>query len=107
MIYIGSATSKAYDQTLADVNVGPIEKGMNRFVLQADPPKYDEIPHDEFSMTVIILCASYNEQEFLRIGYYVTNNIPDDAGDNPDLSKIERVIQEEDITVQHSRIKWD
>lgn len=81
---------------------------MNRFVLRADPPKKnDDISPEDFSYTVIMLEAFYKEQEFIRIGYYVSNTIPEDAGDNPDPSKIIREILIEDTTVHQSQIKWD
>lgn len=106
--YVGSATSHDYDQILANVLVGPIEIGVNRFVLRADPPKKnDDISPEDFSYTVIMLEAFYKEQEFIRIGYYVSNTIPEDAGDNPDPSKIIREILIEDTTVHQSQIKWD
>ena len=106
-MYVGCATSHDYDQTLANVQVGPIEVGMNRFVLRADPPKFDEIPPEDFPLTVVMLKAYYKDQEFIRIGYYVSNIIPDDAGENPDPSVIERQILTEDTTVHQSQIKWD
>ena len=109
VIYVGSATSHDYDQTLADVRVGPIEVGMNRFVLTADPPKVSEIPPEDFPLTVILLVAYYKEQEFIRIGYYVSNIVPDDALDNlkmVDPTTIERNILNE-TTVHQSQIKWN
>lgn len=107
VIYVGSATSHEYDQTLANVRVGPIEVGMNRFVLKADPPNYDDIPADDFPLTVIMLQAYYKDHEFIRIGYYVSNLPPEDAGENPDPSTIERQILTDDTTVKQTTIKWD
>lgn len=80
---------------------------MNRFVLKVDPPKFEDIPPEEFMLTLTMLTAYYKEQEFFRIGYYVSNTIPDDAGDNPDPSTIEREILTEDTTVVQSTINWD
>ncbi|OHT17356.1 anti-silencing protein 1-like protein [Tritrichomonas foetus] len=80
---------------------------MNRFVLRADPPKFDDIPPEDFILTVIMLKAFYKDQEFIRIGYYVQNTIPEEEGDNPDPSKIGRQILTEDTTVHQSQIKWD
>ena len=107
VIYVGSATFHDYDQTLANDLVGPIEVGMNRFVLTAAPPKFSEIPPEDFNLTVVLLVAYYKDQEFIRIGYYVSNTVPEDAGENPDPSEIEREIVTEDTTVHHSQIKWN
>lgn len=80
---------------------------MNRFVLTAAPPKFSEIPPEDFNLTVVLLVAYYKDQEFIRIGYYVSNTVPEDAGENPDPSEIEREIVTEDTTVHHSQIKWN
>lgn len=108
VIYVGSATSHDYDQIIANVNVGPIEVGMNRFVLKANPPKLEDIPVDDFKFTVIMLKAFYNDNEFIRIGYYVNNVLPDEI-DNPSqcpLNQIQRQILLEDTTVHQNQIPW-
>ena len=33
-MYVGSADNESYDQVLEDVLVGPVEKGVNKFILQ-------------------------------------------------------------------------
>jgi len=106
VIYVGSATSHDFDQTLANVFVGPIEVGMNRFVLRAEPPTIAKIPAEDLPITVVMLKAYYEDREFIRIGYYVSNTPPDDAGDIPDPATVERQILTEDTTVHQSQIKW-
>ena len=105
VIYVGSATSHDFDQTLASVNVGPIEVGMNRFVLKAEPPNIENITPEDFGLTVIMLKAFYNNNEFIRIGYYVHNSNPEGV-DNPPLDQITREILLEDTNVHQSKIKW-
>jgi histone chaperone ASF1 len=105
VIYVGSATSHDFDQTLASVFVGPIEIGMNRFVLTADPPVISKIPPEDFPLTVIMLKAYFKDQEFIRIGYYVSNTAPDDS-ETPDPAMVERQIVTEDTTVHQSQINW-
>lgn len=107
VIYVGSATSHDYDQKLADVYVGPIEVGILRFVLKTDPPEMSKIPPEELPLTVVMLRALYNDHEFIRIGYYVSNTPPDDAGENLDPNTVERQILEEDMTVHATQIKWN
>ena len=43
-------------------------------VLQADPPKPDKIPEEDIlGVTVLLLTCSFMGQEFIRVGYYVSN----------------------------------
>lgn len=69
--------------------VGPVPVGVNSFefevglcvaahtrahshLVQASPPASSSIPlSDLLGLTVILLTASYRDQEFVRIGYYV------------------------------------
>lgn len=107
VIYVGSALSNEHDQLLADVFVGPIDVGMNRFVLTTDPPEISRIPADELPLSVVMLKAYYNEQEFISIGYYVQNNVPDQIDPQElDPKTLERQIITEDTTVHSSQIKW-
>lgn len=94
------------EKVLADVQVGPIEVGVNRFVLRANPPKFDDIPPEELALTGIMLKAYYKDQLFFKVGYYVSNTIPEDSIDNPDPSKIQREILP-DTTVFTNSINWD
>jgi histone chaperone ASF1 len=111
VIWVGCATSHDCDQILANVFVGPIEVGMNRFVLRANAPVITKIPPEELPLTVVMLKGFYkgnmpSDQEFIRIGYYVINKPPDDAPDYPDPTTVERLISLEDPVVQTSQIKW-
>ena len=59
-----------------------------------------------------MLKAYYKEQEFIRIGYYVQCNFPEDIDPNSkaealDLSRIERLFLLEDLTVHPSQINWN
>jgi histone chaperone ASF1 len=48
--------------------------GLNKFVLQADPPDPARLPPDEvIGVTVVLVTCSYCEKEFVRIGFYVNN----------------------------------
>lgn len=44
IVYVGSANSSKFDQTLETVLVGPVKPGKNRFALRAPPPKVNNIP---------------------------------------------------------------
>ena len=104
---MGSATTRDCDQTLADVHVGPIEVGINRFVLKAGSPDIEKIPPEDLPLTGVMLKAYYNDQEFIRIGYYVQNTVPEDKPENPPPNEIERNILLEDVSITPSQIKWN
>ena len=75
MIYIGSAEDKKYDQILETIEIdGPFHLGSMKFEFTGDAPDISKIPESEIlGVTAIILCCSYNNQEFFRCGYYLNN----------------------------------
>ena len=75
MIYIGSAEDKKYDQILETIEIdGPFQLGSMKFEFIGDAPDISKIPESEIlGVTAIILCCSYNNQEFFRCGYYLNN----------------------------------
>ena len=79
LTYVGSAESDAHDQVLDTVLVGPVGVGSYKFVFQADPPDVTKIPNsDILGVTVLLLTWSYNDTEFIRVGYYVNNEYADE-----------------------------
>jgi len=84
VLYVGSAHDTSKDQTLDEILVGPIPVGVNKFVLQADAPDPNQLPADEIlGVTVVLVTCSYQEREFLRVGYYVNNEYVDPNGPPP------------------------
>merc|ERR1711916_83169 len=76
VIYVGSANSESHDQVLDSILVGPIPVGVNKFVFQVDPPDPSRIPREDvLGVTVALITCSYKDQEFVRIGYYVSNSL--------------------------------
>lgn len=72
LIYVGSADSESFDQELDTCMVGPVPVGINSFEFEAAAPLPSRIPSsDLIGVTVILLTCSYNDQEFVRVGYYV------------------------------------
>jgi len=112
IIYVGSAESEAYDQTLDTVVVGPIVAGKHMFVFEADPPTANKIPkNDVVGVTVVLLCCSYLKQEFIRVGYYVNNEYGDpEMKENPplepDFLKLQRNILATCPRVTRFKINW-
>ena len=67
---------------------------------------------DLIGVTVVLIVCSYNEQEFVRVGYYVNNEYEDpEMRENPpekiDLLKIVRNILSEKPRVTRVPIRWD
>ncbi|KAM0786091.1 hypothetical protein ACM66B_006902 [Microbotryomycetes sp. NB124-2] len=80
LTYVGSAESESYDQELDTCMVGPVPVGVNSFEFEASAPLPSRIPATELiGVTVILLTCSYNDQEFVRIGYYVNTEYGDAA----------------------------
>ncbi|BGP19940.1 hypothetical protein JCM10213_003531 [Rhodosporidiobolus nylandii] len=80
LTYVGSAENDSYDQELDTCMVGPVPVGVNSFEFEAAPPSPAQIPSsDLIGVTVILLTCAYNDQEFVRIGYYVNTEYGDAA----------------------------
>lgn len=113
LTYVGSATSNEYDQELDSVLVGPLPVGVNKFLFRADPPDLSRIPNSEIiGVTVILLSCSYEDREFVRVGYYVNNEYTDEAlalepPAKPVIEKVQRQILAEKPRVTRFAIKWD
>ncbi len=54
--------------------------GIDRIGLQAEPPELGKIPEEDIiGVTVLLLTCSYVGQEFIRVGYYVSNEYIDES----------------------------
>lgn len=101
-----------YDQELDSVLVGPLPVGVNKFLFRADPPDLSRIPNSEIiGVTVILLSCSYEDREFVRVGYYVNNEYTDEAlalepPAKPVIEKVQRQILAEKPRVTRFAIKW-
>lgn len=114
MIYIGSAEDKKYDQILETIEIdGPFHLGSMKFEFAGEAPDISKIPESEvLGVTAIILCCSYNNQEFFRCGYYL-NNIYDneEMNINPpekvDKDRIIRSLLADKPRITRFDIDWD
>ncbi|KAL9609039.1 MAG: hypothetical protein Q9167_006160 [Letrouitia subvulpina] len=113
LIYVGSATSSEHDQELDSLLVGPIPVGVNKFIFEADSPDLKRIPTSEIlGVTVILLSCSYDDREFVRVGYYVNNEYDNDEMNNeppakPVIERVRRNVLAEKPRVTRFAIKWD
>mmetsp|Transcript_24147 Transcript_24147/g.60152 ORF Transcript_24147/g.60152 Transcript_24147/m.60152 type:complete len:197 (-) Transcript_24147:129-719(-) len=80
---------------------------------QADAPDPSKIPpEDLLGVTVVILSCHYREKEFVRIGYYVSNEYDDpELRDNPPkvllLDRVVRNVLHDKPRVTKYDIPWD
>ena len=109
---LSDTTRSEHDQVLDSLLVGPVPIGVNKFLFQADPPDLSKIPDTEvIGVTVILLSCSYDDREFVRVGYYVNNEYTDEALINdppakPIIEKVRRNILAEKPRVTRFAIKW-
>jgi len=113
--YVGSAEDETKDQVLEEVLVGPVPMGVNRFVLQADAADHAKIAtEDLLGVTVVLVTCLYRRQEFVRVGYYVNNEVPDmvplEDGTMPafngDVSTVQRSILADRPRITRFPIDW-
>lgn len=114
MIYIGNAENTQYDQILETIEIdGPFRLGSMKFQFDGEAPDITKIPESEIlGVTAIILCCSYNNQEFFRCGYYL-NNLYDneEMNFNPpekvDKNHILRSLLADKPRITRFDIDWD
>lgn len=81
--------------------------------MQAPPPDPKSIPtKDIVGVTVMLITCLYRNREFVRIGYYVTNEydtqeLRDNPPDTPDISRLTRTIIADKARVTRFPIPWD
>ena len=114
MIYIGSAEDKKYDQILETIEIdGPFHLGSMKFEFTGEPPDIKLIPESEIlGVTAVILCCSYNNQEFFRCGYYLNNLYDNEEMNlNPpekvDQNRIIRSLLADKPRITRFDIEWD
>lgn len=121
LVYVGSAGDDSKDQVLEEVMVGPVPLGTSKFVLEADPPNFFDIPEaDRLGVTVVSITCSYKEQAFVNVGYYVNTEFYSELGPSEggtpveisevpkpiDLSKVYRNVMADEPRVTRYTIKW-
>lgn len=130
---MGSAEDAKFDQELDSCMVGPVPVGVNSFEfevrslarsymshrvevksVQAAAPSQSQIPPDDLlGVTVILLTASYADQEFVRIGYYVNTEyeteelkLQEPPPQPPLYDKLVRSVLADKPRVTRFNIKW-
>lgn len=113
IIYVGCAEDESRDQELDAVLLPADTTGRFMFVLQVDAPNPELIPDsDILGVTIVLLTCSYNGAEFIRVGYYVSNQYVDpELHENPPtkplINKIHRTIAAKEPRVTKFPHKFD
>ena len=100
----------------------PIPVGVNHFQFTADPPQADSIPpSDILGVTVILLTYSYDDREFIHVGYYQNDKYPEESEERRlweeklekkekitfvDVDKVVRNILADKPKVTRFNIRW-
>ncbi|VDL63186.1 unnamed protein product [Hymenolepis diminuta] len=112
VVYVGSAYNSNLDQTLDSILVGPIPVGRHQFIFEVDPPDPSKIPTEDIvGVTVVLIQALYHEREFIRIGYYVSNEYKSEELANeppakPLIDELKRTVLTTDPRVTRFPIDW-
>ncbi|CAB3411231.1 unnamed protein product [Caenorhabditis bovis] len=112
LVYVGSGTSSEYDQLLDSVLVGPVPEGRHKFTFDADCPDVKKIPTEDIvGVSVLLLRCKYNDQEFINLGWFVSNEYEDEEMKEnppamPQIEKLARKIQTDSLRVTTFTIKW-
>eukprot|EP00915_Cephaloidophora_sp_WS-2016_P003021 GHVH01004092.1.p1 GENE.GHVH01004092.1~~GHVH01004092.1.p1 ORF type:complete len:160 (+),score=23.05 GHVH01004092.1:120-599(+) len=101
------------DIELDCVCVGPIRRGPMRFKFCAQPPAFEKMDLDEvLGMSALLLTGIYNDEEFVRIGWYVqtfyidpTVNLEPPAV--PVWSSLKRCVLSDEPRLTKFGIRWD
>ncbi|KAF8064024.1 anti-silence-domain-containing protein [Lyophyllum atratum] len=112
LIYVSSPGDEDLDQELDDCLVGPVPVGVNSFEFEGSPPDPSKIPvEDVLGVAALILTGSYNDQEFVRVGYYQNTEYDNEEMKETPPARImfERLVREISAKPRVTRfqIKWD
>lgn len=104
------------DMELDSLDVGNapgLDKGPMRFILEAPAPDLSKVPVKSLlDVAGITLEANYRGQTFCHVGYHVRHEytdpaLQDDPPENPELSKLRRVISADPQVTKHVISSWD
>ena len=111
LIYVSSPDNESLDQELDDCLVGPVPVGVNSFEFQGTAPAPSRIPPDDvLGVAALILTGSYNDQEFVRVGYYQNTEYDNEEmkEDPPSPIAFDRLVRDlsDKPRVTRFNIKW-
>lgn len=90
---------------------GPLTAATN--AQKVEPPDWQRIPEEDLvGVTAIMLTVSYKDREFIRVGYFVSNEYPDpemreNPPPQPKVELLHRNILSDKPRVTRWQIEWD
>lgn len=111
LIYVSSPGNEELDQELDSCLVGPVPVGVNSFMFESPAPDPSRIPkEDVLGVAALILTGSYNDQEFVRVGYYQNTEYDNEEMRETPPSNVMFELLSRDINtkprVTRFQIKW-
>lgn len=77
MIHTVQTEGSSVETELDAILVGPVMVGKNKFIFEVPPPDIRTIPrHELLDLTGLVLVGKYNDQTFIRVGYYTRVEFP-------------------------------
>uniref|UniRef100_A0A1I7YZY2 Anti-silencing function protein 1 n=1 Tax=Steinernema glaseri TaxID=37863 RepID=A0A1I7YZY2_9BILA len=82
-------------------------------MFEADAPNPELLPQDDVvGVTALLLTCKYNDQLFLKVGYFVSVEYSEEElREQPptvvNLEKLERCVKTDDVRVNYYTIKWE
>ena len=114
IVYVGSAETSDYDQVQEEFIIDKLPKGEFSFRVETLPPDYTRIkyPDDLLASSVLMISATYRNQEFFRCSYFVFNSYDDPKliENIPEIvyiDKICRYILIDKPRIKKTEITWD
>ncbi|KAF3908920.1 hypothetical protein AA313_de0208994 [Arthrobotrys entomopaga] len=112
LLYIASPNDVDAEQELEEVLAGPVPIGDSTITFEPPAPNTNLIPAENLlGVAALILVGSYNEREFIRVGYYQnTQYMDENMNENPPavpvLSELTRDINNKP-RITRIQINWD
>ncbi|KAH8112052.1 anti-silence-domain-containing protein [Phellopilus nigrolimitatus] len=112
LIYVSSPGNEDLDQELDSCLVGPVPVGTNSFDFESPAPDPRRIPKEDLlGVAALILTGSYNDQEFVRVGYYQNTEYDNEEmrESPPQNVMVERLTRDVNAKPRVTRfqIKWN
>lgn len=111
LIFVSSPENPQLDQELDCCIVGPVPVGTNCFAFKSPAPDPSKIPKaDLLGIAALIFTGIYNDQEFVRVGYYQNTTYDNEDMQNkpPEEPIVELLRREVNLKprVTQFPIKW-
>ncbi|MES1922518.1 Histone chaperone asf1, partial [Bonamia ostreae] len=112
--FVSPSNEKEFEQKLGKFEIGSIRTGFNTFDLKVEGPDHSIVPEvDRFDISALIISCSYLDQEFVRVGYFVSFYVAEEMKEQIEtmekisVEDVRRKILENDVRVTRFSIDWN